>query len=62
MERKDQEQQPGKEQPAMPQPDEERESMAQERDKRKPDEQNDETVGKVPDPQDEEREQTRDKS
>jgi hypothetical protein len=57
MERKDEKQPPGKEQPAMPQTDEERETMAKprERDKSKPDEQKDESVGKIPDPQGETR-------
>lgn len=60
MERKDEQQ----EKPAMPQTDEERETMAQpkERDKAKPDEERDTTVGKVPDPQGEDEQRDRDKT
>jgi hypothetical protein len=63
MERKD-EMQPDKQQPDMPQTDEERESMAKpgEREKGKPDEERDNTVGKVPDPQGEDEQRDRDKA
>jgi hypothetical protein len=51
MERKDEQKQPDMEKPAQ----------AQERDQRKPDEERDNTVGKVPDPQGEDEQRDRNK-
>jgi hypothetical protein len=58
MERKDEQEKPGKDQPTTPQSDE---SMAQprERDKGKREDEKDPTVGKVPDPQGEEEQRDR---